>query len=79
MFQPGRDHQAPSSGVVQQNVSSQQTGRKNCLQSIGGPGTRNHLEEMVEKVSSSFCFESIISVKKRKLKELNSSKRSLEL
>jgi arsenate reductase-like glutaredoxin family protein len=78
MFQPGRDHQAPSSGVVQQNVSSQQTGRKNCLQSIGGPGTRNHLEEMVKKVSSS-SFESIISVKKRKLKELNSSKRSLEL
>jgi|LakMenEpi03Aug12_release.lakeMendotaPanAssembly.Ray.scaffolds.fasta_scaffold1644965_1 arsenate reductase-like glutaredoxin family protein len=78
MFQPGRDHQAPSSGVVQQDVSSQQTGRKNCLQSIGGPGTRNHLEEMVKKVSSS-SFESIISVKKRKLKELNSSKRSLEL
>jgi arsenate reductase-like glutaredoxin family protein len=78
MFQPGRDHQAPSSGVVQQNVSSQQTGRKNCLQSIGGPGTRNHLEEMVKKVSSS-SFESIISVKKSKLKELNSSKRSLEL
>ena len=47
-----RDHPAPDPGAVQQDLPGGQTGGRDHLQGFRGPHAQDHLEEMVQKVST---------------------------